>query len=531
MSATGTGTLSYLWQRDGVDSPVDGFLDITGFNVPSRPINPVSLLEGGARYRVKVSDSVGTATTSEAVLTVVPKSGVSYSRAWSAGQLLPRFDGLTTSFPSGAMADDGSATVLYLRTVQAGCSDRRLFAVRAAIGASGPHQFGTPRQIDLQSDGTALPLPPCAEGDPSVSTFSIASAPGGNAVAFWNTFAPCTAQTYQTSGDCRYLAFARYLVASDSWEPAERLVDIPNRNFVGRINDRGDVLLAYTGWERTGTTVTQSPALAWRAAGASTFTVQRFGGLNADRYNHGLDANGRLLLVGEATRNGAVSLVSHEGSIGGGFGAEQTVASGPANTANGLILGRMVLGRNGRALMVWQQGTGTQAQQYGSARDLGGGNWASPQTLPIPAFSFVTVADNGSGLLLDLNNCQAVDFGTNGWASSVIALTPPRAPCTSGSIQVTRDGGFLSVDRNTTWSVYDGVARAYIKPAGLPLAPADLLFGTVVREGLFFPLPVLYSQSGVGLVLSASPWSTLPTPSAPDGVRTTEGLLWGWTLR
>ena len=120
---------------------------------------------------------------------------------------------------------------------------------------------------------------------------------------------------------------ARYLAATDTWEPAQRLVDVPDRNFSGRINDKGDVLLAYTGWERIGSTVTQSPALAWRAAGASTFTVQRFGGLNADRYNHGLDANGRLLLVGEATRNGAVSLVSHEGSIGGGFGAEQTVAS------------------------------------------------------------------------------------------------------------------------------------------------------------------------------------------------------------
>ncbi|MFO0205222.1 MAG: hypothetical protein ACK54L_03575, partial [Betaproteobacteria bacterium] len=105
------------------------------------------------------------------------------------------------------------------------------------------------------------------------------------------------------------------------------------------------------------------------------------------------------------------------------------MASGPANTANGLILGRMVLGRNGRALMVWQQGVGTQAQQVGSARDLGGGAWASPQVLPTSTFAFVTVADNGSGLLLDLNNCQAVDFGTNGWASSVIALTPARTPC------------------------------------------------------------------------------------------------------
>ncbi|MCA3223775.1 MAG: hypothetical protein ING41_15515 [Burkholderiales bacterium] len=530
MSATGTGTLSYLWQRDGVDTPVDGFVDLSGSNFPARRIDSASLLEGGARFRVKVSDSVGSTTSGEAVLTVVPKSGVSYPRAWSAGQLLPRFDGFLSRFPRGAMADDGSATVLLLR-LKADCSDRKLFAVRATIGASGPHQFGTPRQIDLQADGTALPLPPCVQDDTSVSTFFIWSAPNGNAVAFWNTMAPCTAQTYQTSGDCRYLAVARYLAATDTWEPAQRLVDIPNRNFSGRINDKGDVLLAYTGWERIGSTVTHSPALAWRAAGASTFTVQRFGGLNADRYNHGLDANGRLLLVGEAARNGGVSLVSHEGSIGGGFGAEQTVASGPANTANGLTLGRMVLGRNGRALMVWQQGVGTQAQQVGSARDLGGGAWASPQVLPTSTFAFVTVADNGSGLLLDLNNCQAVDFGTNGWASSVIALTPARTPCFSGGIQVTRDGSFLSVGSQTIWSVYDGVARAYIKPAGGPLAPADLLFGTVIQSGLFAPNPVLYSQSSVGLVLSESPWSTLPTPSAPDGVRSTEDNIWGWTLR
>jgi len=526
VSATGTGTLSYLWQRDGVNTPVPGFVDLTGSNFPSLSIDQASLLEDGARFRVRVSDSVGTTTTSEAVLTVLPRSGVSYPRSWSTGQLLERFEDRTV-FPRGAMADDGGASILFLRIDATGA--RTLYAVRATIGASGPHQFGTPRQIDLQASGAQLPLPPAADGDTSISSFAIASAPNGNAVAVWNTFSPCTAQTYQTSGDCRYLVMARYVAASDRWEPAERLFDIPSRDFVGRINDRGDLLLAYNGWERTGTTVTQVPALAWRAAGASTFTTQRFGGLNVDRFNHGLDANGRLLLVGEATRNGGVNLVSYEGSVSMGFGAEQTVAS---VTGNGLILGRMVLGRNGRALMVWQQGTGTQAQQFGSARDLGGGNWASPQMLPIPAFSFVTVADSGSGRLFDMNSCQAVDFGSSGWASVATALTPPRTPCFSGGILVTRDGGFLSVGGRTIWSLYDGVARAYIKPAGNPLAPADLLFGTVIQDGLFVPLSIMYSsQSGVGLVLSASPWSSLPTPSAPDGVRTTEPNIWGWTLR
>jgi hypothetical protein len=62
VGATGTAPFSYQWQRNSID--------ISGANATSYTISSVSLADNGAKFRCVVSNSFGTANSSEATLTV-----------------------------------------------------------------------------------------------------------------------------------------------------------------------------------------------------------------------------------------------------------------------------------------------------------------------------------------------------------------------------------------------------------------------------------------------------------------------------
>ena len=63
--ASGTDPLSYQWQKDGVDIP--------GATSSSLTTGPVALSDNGAKYRVIVTNSCGSATSVEAILAVKAK--------------------------------------------------------------------------------------------------------------------------------------------------------------------------------------------------------------------------------------------------------------------------------------------------------------------------------------------------------------------------------------------------------------------------------------------------------------------------
>ena len=65
VAATGSPTLSYQWQRNGVN--------ISGANSPTFTLLNVTLADNGAKFRCVVSNSFGTATSTEATLTVTGK--------------------------------------------------------------------------------------------------------------------------------------------------------------------------------------------------------------------------------------------------------------------------------------------------------------------------------------------------------------------------------------------------------------------------------------------------------------------------
>ena len=83
VSASGTAPLSYRWQRDGVD--------IAGATSSSYTLSNAQLGDDGARFRVVVSNSAGSATSNAATLTVTPNQPpVATITAPSAGACTPR---------------------------------------------------------------------------------------------------------------------------------------------------------------------------------------------------------------------------------------------------------------------------------------------------------------------------------------------------------------------------------------------------------------------------------------------------------
>jgi glucose/arabinose dehydrogenase len=67
VGASGTPPLSYQWQRNGAN--------ISGATATSYAISSVSQLDNGARFRVVVTNSLGSTTSNEAVLTVTTNQG------------------------------------------------------------------------------------------------------------------------------------------------------------------------------------------------------------------------------------------------------------------------------------------------------------------------------------------------------------------------------------------------------------------------------------------------------------------------
>ena len=94
--ATGSGTLSYQWRKDGAD--------IAGATNPSYTTPPTTLADDGASFTVVSSNSLGSATSAPAILTVN-----SPARSWRSSQAL-RPQGPEASFPGFVVSASGGAS-------------------------------------------------------------------------------------------------------------------------------------------------------------------------------------------------------------------------------------------------------------------------------------------------------------------------------------------------------------------------------------------------------------------------------------
>jgi hypothetical protein len=73
--ATGEGTLTYQWQRGNISKAP--WADIPGATAPDYTIESVPLSDHGVKYRVTVTDALGSSVTSEAATLTVTKAPAS----------------------------------------------------------------------------------------------------------------------------------------------------------------------------------------------------------------------------------------------------------------------------------------------------------------------------------------------------------------------------------------------------------------------------------------------------------------------
>ena len=140
--ATGTGTLSYRWQR--ASSGSSSWVDISGTNSASYTTPACQMSDNGASFRCVVSNSYGNVTSSEATLTVTntPTVGIG-----------SQSEGTTTDTIS-----DGSGTYINATRFQATAS-MTLGSIRAKVlGITGNYKCaiysdsnGTPQALLAQT--------------------------------------------------------------------------------------------------------------------------------------------------------------------------------------------------------------------------------------------------------------------------------------------------------------------------------------------------------------------------------------------
>jgi hypothetical protein len=104
VTATGTETLAYQWQRDGAGP-------IAGATSASVNVGPVSLTDDGQRFAVTVSNAAGSVTSAEATLSVT-------ERAWTHAALPPSgangtSPGLAAAQPAAVIDSRGHTHMLF----------------------------------------------------------------------------------------------------------------------------------------------------------------------------------------------------------------------------------------------------------------------------------------------------------------------------------------------------------------------------------------------------------------------------------
>lgn len=418
--------------------------------------------------------------------------------------------------------DSGRVLAVYTQTV-----GERL-ALLAVTGDPGPRGgrpvFGTPEVIDA-----------AAPHDVAIGEFSVAVSPRGHAVASWVQTAPCTADSYRSSGDCRFVVTARRL-AGQPWEQAVRVGDTPVPLPKAIINDNGDVALMWTAWHRgDGGALVQANGVVVMPTAASHFHPPWIfddiqlpeGGF----VGMALDRSGHLAYVTTGLVGDHRQLLARRGSIDGGFGATEHLGSG----GDDMVIESVSGGLNGQVVVLWQQTSGGALHRFAAAVDSPG-QARQLTDLGRPSasrHSLAALGDGGDFLRYDLDTCTALRRTAGAWQSG--AALPAGLCQTSSSFVAALSragdvvGGLFSsvqpAGNTGQWLAYS--ASRNLLTQALGNQPTDLLLGT--RNSLGGQL--LLAENGVAALVSVNSYDTLPSNTAPAGATGTATNLWLTYLR
>lgn len=455
---------------------------------------------------------------------VVPDPGASSAVRQPAEIRSATLDSSPQAVKAATADIDDSGRVLVMYSQQVG--DRP--ALLTVSGDPGPRGgqplFGAPEVIDA-----------AAPHDAALGEFGIAMSPRGHALASWVQTAPCTADSYRTTGDCRFVVTARRL-AGQSWEAPVRVGDMPTPLPRAIINDNGDVAMMWTGWRRQdGGTLTQVGGVVVMPAAASRFdaptlfddiqpTEGGFAGLALDR-------SGQVVYVTTSQVGQRLQLVARRGSVAGGFGASERLDSQDADVAIESVSG----GVNGQVVVLWRQAVNGTLHRLAAALDAPGQAWQFNDlgALGGGQRSLAVLGDSGDFLRYDLDSCSALRRTAGTWQPPT---TLPAGLCQTSSsfaaaLSRTGDvvGGLFSSAQpagNTgQWLAYNAARNLLTQPLGNQ--PADLLLGT--RSTLGGQL--LLAENGIAALVSVNNYDSLPSAANPAGTTSAAANLWLTYLR
>jgi len=519
--AAGTAPLAYQWRRDGAD--------ILGAVTATYTTPALAAVDNAAVYSVRVSNSAGAVVSNGATLTVQASSSPLIGRAWAAGQQLESGDTPVTARLEG-IDDLGRVTTVFTKTE---ATREVLYATRGLPGAAGvAPTWTTPVAIDEVAGLTGSAA--------NTQDFRLDVAPNGHAAVLFTRRAPCTTATYDARAGftCSYRYVSRYLADGAGWEPPVLMADAPGSitDFRLRINELGDVAVAGVGWVRSGTNFYSSRFGTWRRArSAASFAAQNLAELtlDADTIQLGLDRNGSMLLVAEASQSATTDIVAYRGDMASGFGA-QAVLDQRGNAAN---LVASAVGRNGHQAVVWTQNNGTSSRYFAATSETSGGAWQVNDLAPMVTTldkRVLVVSDAGKVTFHDLYRRKFWQAAAGVWTVELSLPADAAIPDSRWDCGVARTGDYLCNSTGTSgsglWTTFDAARNVIVKRA-TSVVPADYVLGvSALNRDAGFSYPLL-APNGIGFVSMANGYDVLPSPVLPAGDRRSVRNLWGAFLK
>ena len=307
---------------------------------------------------------------------------------------------------SSDIDDSGRVTVLFAQ------SDGTRVALHAVDGTPGARgtapTFTAPTVVD-----TGAPY----DGSGRLRLFK---SPSGNAVALWMSRAPCTATSYNTSGQCNFVYTARRL-SGGAWDAPLLVGDTPGTLPKGIINDNGDIALIWPSWQRDGQGLpVVISSVVWRPVAASAFNPPSvptdITTPTGSEVTITLDRLGNMVYASLSNDgNTGPKILVRRGTVAAGFGAAERL-----DTATNAALEGVWSGTNGQVVVLWQQTDGGQVARWSAALDTPTGAWqtssrGAPRTALRAGTVTAGVGDNGDFFLYDLGNCVALRRTAGAW--------------------------------------------------------------------------------------------------------------------
>ncbi len=501
----------------------------TSFSFPSTVATgsayKVSVASLPSRQNCAVSNAEGVVPTSDVVSVAVTCT----SRAWTIGQQLESDD--ATVLRSGGGIDQlGRVTAVFVKN-GGSTSNTALFATRGTPGAAGGVvQWSTAVRID----SAALPL------SPENRSASLAVSPSGYAHLAWISPAPCTANTFRTSGTCYYIYSSILTPNSNVWNPPALVGDLDGVNgfydpIQAMVNNRGDAAIQYGGYKISPPpTRVSRAALAVRASGDVAFKISILDEFpDTSAVLSVLDNSGGVVAAAQRPQSNSTNrdIKAYIGNVAAGVVA--TTATVVDQIANDATLDSLRVGSTGDALLMWRQNDGTGGKLFAAVRAVGTITWSAPAIVTNSSANGISVVTDSGEATYYTTSCNRYvrDRSSNTWAAKLPVL-PSNCSVPDDDRLMASDGSYMSF--GSTWITYNQGDNTMSRLPNAPLLARDYLLGfqrSWASAGMSMFTKTV-DGNYVGAYLATGEFDVLPTPTATSGIgRNNISNLWGFFLK